>query len=221
LKRQPSPYLIKEQQAMKNKFLYLVGLCLILWVGTACGAQTSLPAAAASVHATQPIPPLATDAKSQRTPPGCEDFLQFCVTSSIHGTVTAAATAGANNSSNKNCTTWAAGGAARILELPLMFAAGPDKITVALTRISQYTGPGKYELLAIATKGMPDIFPTIEAAGQTYSNGEGSTAVVTIAADGSGTIQAAKLVQQASIQVSNPDPSARIDFDMQWTCQNK
>ena len=206
---------------MKNRFLYLMGLCLILWGGTACSApRSSLPAAAVPVRAIQPIQPTATDAMPQQAVQGCEDFLQFCVTSSIQGTLTTTATAGINSSSNKNCTTWAAGGAARILELPLMFAAGQDKITVALTRIGQYTGPGKYELTAVVTKGLPDIFPTIEAAGQTYSNGEGSSAVVTIAADGSGSIQAAKLVQQASVQVSNPDPSARIDFSMQWTCQD-
>ena len=207
---------------MKSRFFYLMGLCLILWGSTACSAQSSvLSATAVPVRATQSIPPAAaTDASKKQAVPGCEDYLRFCVTASIRGTLTATATAGANSSSNKNCTTWAAGGAARILELPLMLAAGPDKITVALARIGQYTGPGKYELAAVATQGMPDIFPTIEAAGKTYSNGAGSSAVVTIAADGSGSIQAAKLVQQASVQVSNPDPAARIDFSMQWTCQN-
>jgi hypothetical protein len=218
---------------MKNKLFYLLGLCLMLWGVVGCGAQTTvLPPTAAPVRATQPIAPTTTDASNlpdmptetdasnQKTEMGCEDYLQFCVTSSISGSVTATATAGTNNSSGKNCTTWAAGGAARILELPLMLAAGQDKITVALTRISQYTGPGQYELIAVTSKGMPDIFPAIETAGQTYSNGEGSSAVVTIAADGSGSIQAAKLVQQASVQVSNPDPSAQIDFSMQWTCRD-
>jgi hypothetical protein len=207
---------------MKNKFFYLLGLCLILLGSTACSAQNSaLPATAAPVRATQSIPPAATEARKKQTVPGCDDFLQFCVTSTIRGTVIATASAGANSSSNKNCTTWAAGGAARILELPMMLAAGPDKVTVALSRIGQYTGPGQYEIKAVSSQGPTDTFPAIEAAGQTYSNGEGSSAVVTIAADGSGSIQAAKLVQQASVQVSNPDPSARIDFSMQWTCQDK
>jgi len=206
---------------MKNRFFNLMGLCLILWGGTACSPQsTVLPATSAPVGATQAILPTATDAMKQPAVPGCEDFLQFCVTSSISGTVTASATAGTNSSSGKNCTAWAAAGPARILELPMMLAAGADKVTVALTRIGEYTGPGQYELKAVSTQGLTDSFPTLEAAGQTYSNGEGSSAVVTIAADGSGSIQAVKLVQQASVQVTNPDPAARIDFSMQWTCRD-
>ncbi len=217
---------------MKNKLFYLMSLCLILVVGTGCGVKTSvLPATAIPVQATQTISSPANDANEQQVlptatepktqpPAGCEDYLQFCVTSTIQGSITASATAGTNNSSGKNCTTWAAAGAERILELPMMLAAGPDKVTVALTRIGQYTGPGQYELKAVSTKGLTDAFPAIEAAGQTYTNGEGSSAVVKIAADGSGSIQAVKLVQIASVQVSNPDPSARIDFSMQWTCRD-
>jgi hypothetical protein len=122
-------------------------------------------------------------------------------------------------SSIDNCTAWAAGGEARVLELPLMLAAGDEKITVALTRIGQYTGPGEYALKTVTTTGLTDMFPAIEASGRTFSNGEGSTARVTITADGSGSIQAVGLVEQASIQVGVPDPAARIDFSMQWTCQ--
>jgi len=233
LKRRPSPYLFKEEQTMKNKLIHLIGLCLILLAGTGCGAQTSvLPATVVPVRPTQAISlatnnasdqqisPTATEAKKQEAAAGCEDFLQFCVTATIQGTITTTATAGTNNSSGKNCTTWSAGGAARILELPMMLAVGPDKVTVALTRIGQYTGPGQYQLNAVSTQGFTDTFPAVEAAGQTYSNGEGSSAVVTIAADRSGSIQAVKLVQQASVQVTNPDPSARIDFSMQWTCRD-
>ena len=218
---------------MKNRFLYLMGICLILLGGTACSTPASvLSATAAPVRATQTISssmddssnqsvaPTATAAENQPLAAGCEDYLQFCVTSTISGMITTTATAGTNNSSNKNCTTWAAAGDTRILELPMMLAAGPEKVTVALTRIAQYSGPGEYKLVAVTTTGQPDMFPAIEAAGQTYSNGEGSSALVTIAADGSGSIQATNLVQQASIQVSSPDPSARIDFSMQWTCHD-
>jgi hypothetical protein len=218
---------------MKSKLLYLMGICLILLGGTACSTPASvLPTAAAPARATQtissstndrsdqPVSPTATTAENQPLAAGCEDYLQFCVTSAISGTITTTATAGTNNSANKNCTTWAAEGAARILELPMMLAAGSDKVTVALTRIAQYSGPGEYKLVAVTTTGQPDMFPAIEAAGQTYSNGEGSSAVVTIAADGSGSIQAMNLVQQDSIQISSPDPAARIDFSMQWTCHD-
>jgi hypothetical protein len=218
---------------MKTKIFFLMGLCLILSVLTGCGVQSSvLPATTVPVRATPTVQPEATDASDQEISPtatevtnqeaetGCENYLQFCVTSSISGTVTTSATAGTNNGSNKNCTTWAAAGATRILELPMMLAAGPDKVTVALARIGQYTGPGQYELKAVSTQGLTDTFPAVEAAGQTYSNGEGSSAVVTIAADGSGSIQAVKLVQVASVQVTNPDPAARIDFAMKWTCQD-
>ena len=45
--------------------------------------------------------------------------------------------------------------------------------------------------------------------------------MVTVAADGSGSVQATGLVEQASIQVSNLDPNARIDFAMQWTCRQE
>ena len=71
-----------------------------------------------------------------------------------------------------------------------------------------------------ATLLVPQQFPTIEAAGRAFSYGEGSTAVVTVAADGSGSIEATGLVEIASIQVSAPDPTARVDFSMQWTCRN-
>jgi len=74
---------------------------------------------------------------------------------------------------------------------------------------------------AVTNSGNPDSFPALEVAGRTFSNGEGSTAVVTVAADGSGSLQATGLVELASIQVSSPDPDARIDLSMQWTCQEE
>jgi hypothetical protein len=159
-------------------------------------------------------------ASNPATETGCEDFFPFCVTSGVSGAVTATATAGVGNSASNNCTAWAASGKTRSLELPLMLAAGKDKMTVALTRIGAYSGPGKYELKAVTTIGLPDNFPAIEVAGRTFSNGAESTAVVTIAPDGSGSIEAAGLVEQASLQVANPDPAARVAFSMQWTCQN-
>jgi hypothetical protein len=209
---------------MQNKIFHLIGLCTILLAGVACGRATSVAPRLNNTptNTTQPIQVPVIDADSSPVAElGCEAFNQFCVTSTVQGTVTATAVAGVGSNFNNDCTTWAAGGDPRLLELPLMFAAGEDKITVALTRIGAYTGPGRYELKAVSTKGLPDSFPAIEVVGRTFSNGEGSAAVVTIAADGSGSIQAVGLVEQASIQVSNPDPSARIDFSMQWTCMEE
>ena len=111
------------------------------------------------------------------------------------------------------------GGAARILELPFVLPLGDVPVTVALTRLGSYTGPGQYEMAAMTTTGNPDAFPALDVDGRTFSNGEGSAAVVTVAADGSGTIVATGLVELASPQVASPDPDARVDFAMQWTCQ--
>ncbi len=119
-----------------------------------------------------------------------------------------------------DCATWAASDTPRALELPFVVAAGESKITVALTQLGAYQGPGTYEMAAIVTNRMPDAFPAIAIGERTFSNGEGSAAVVTVAADGSGTIEATGLVELASIQVANPDPTARIDFAMTWTCQD-
>lgn len=154
----------------------------------------------------------------QESGAGCEPFFRFCVTSTLTGAVEATATAGMGGNV-ANCAAWAAPGEARILELPMMQAAGESLITVALTRVGAYTGPGEYELAVVATQGMPDMFPAIAAAGRTFSHGDGSRAVVTIAADGSGSVAANDLVEIASVQVTDPDPDARIDFTMQWTCQ--
>ena len=149
----------------------------------------------------------------------CEAYFRFCVAATLSGAVESVG-AGGMGANIDTCAIWAAPGEARILELPMMQNAGDDAITVALTRIAAYTGPGRYELQAVATEGIPDMFPAIVAAGRTFNNGDGSTAVVTINADGSGTLEAVDLVEIASLQVSNPDPSARVDFAMQWTCQD-
>ena len=187
-------------------------------------AQTATEAAPA-----QPAPELpAADLPAAEAPdaaaaaPACEEYFGFCVTAQVSGTVTGEGSGGWGSSTNTDCAAWAAAGDPRILELPLTLAVGEDKITVALSRIGAYTGPGAYEVASTATGGaMPDMFPAIEVAGRSFSNGEGSTATVTINADGSGSLQAAGLVEIASVQVSSPDPDARIDLSMQWTCQEE
>ena len=101
-------------------------------------------------------------------------------------------------------------------------------ITVTQTGVTNDEGPNDpavrrdVELAAAApSSGMLDLLPAIEVARRTFSNGSGSTAEVTVAADGSGSLQATGLVEQASMQVSNPDPNARIDFAMQWACHQQ
>jgi hypothetical protein len=216
---------------MKRILALFLLASVALW-GVACGGvdSTGVDSSATDTVATpiiataanptaDPLPATdeAGDAPAEATA-GCEDFFRFCVTSTISGAVDATATAGMGGQVD-DCVAWVAAGEPRILEMPMMQAAGEARITHALTRIAAYTGPGSYELKAVATEGIPDMFPTIEAAGRVFSYGEGSTAVVTVAADGSGSIEANGLVEIASMQVSAPDPTARVDFSMQWTCR--
>ena len=46
----------------------------------------------------------------------------------------------------------------------------------------------------------------------------GTTATVTVAADGSGTLAAAGLIETESVQGPTPDPDARVDLAYRWTC---
>lgn len=213
---------------MKRIFALFL-LSFVALGGVACGgtdsgatSTTATPIMATVTSPTaEPVPAIddAVGAPVESVAAGCEDFLRFCVTSTVSGTVAATATAGMGGNV-ESCASWAAAGEPRILEMPMMQRAGEDRITHALTRIAAYTGPGSYELRAVAKEGIPDMFPTIEAAGRAFSYGEGSTAVVTVAADGSGTIEATGLVEIPSLQVSVPDPTARVDFSMQWTCRD-
>lgn len=154
---------------------------------------------------------------SQPTDSDCPDYLQFCVTATATGSVTADATA-ATNFGTLACADWAAAGPTRILELPFMVDAGPDDLTVALTRIGKYTGPGTYTLEPVTMTGDPDSFPTIDIATRTFTNGDGTTTTITIAADGSGTLTATGLVEIPSIAGPPPDPTARVALDYSWTC---
>jgi hypothetical protein len=225
---------------MKDRMTLLIAMMLIALFAAACGgnAATSPPPKTTVTRAPAPaapatkvpatavplaaeLPPTEASSSAQPAPAACEEFFSFCVTASVSGSVIGMGTAGVGSSSNNDCASWAAVGETRILELPMLLGAGESKITVALSRIGAYTGPGTYELKAQASGGMPDMFPTIEVAGRTFSNGTGSTAAVTVAADGSGSLQATGLIEQASLQVSNPDPNARIDFAMQWACQQE
>ncbi len=219
---------------MKRPLVLFLLVCVAL-IGTACGggettAPTELPTAEpggatelteeeAAAFAAALDPDAATAGDDAAANGDCEAYFRFCVAASVSGTVESVATGGVGANID-TCAVWAAPGEARILELPMMLAAGEDAITVALTRIAAYTGPGRYELVSVSTDGIPDMFPTMEVAGRTFAEGEGATAVVTVNADGSGTLDATGLAEIASIGVSNPDPTARVDLGMQWTCQD-
>lgn len=199
-------------------FLLLCGAAL----GVACGGGASTPAAepaAESAAAVVEAVEVATEVSADAPASACEAFYRFCVTSVVSGSVEATATAGVGSNID-SCAAWAAPGEARILELPLMLNAGQGQITVALTRIAAYTGPGRYELVSVSQTGIPDMFPTISVAERTFGEGAGATAVVTVNADGSGTLDTTGLAEIASLQVTNPDPTARVDFSMQWACQD-
>lgn len=219
---------------MKRPLVLFLLVCVAL-IGTACGggettAPTELPTAEpggatelteeeAAAFAAALDPDAATAGDGAAADGDCEAYFRFCVAASVSGTVESVATGGVGANID-TCAVWAAPGEARILELPMMLAAGEDAITVALTRIAAYTGPGRYELVSVSTDGIPDMFPTMEVAGRTFAEGEVTTAVVTVNADGSGTLDATGLAEIASIGVSNPDPTARVDLGMQWTCQD-
>jgi len=220
---------------VKRTLVLFLLLCIAL-IGAACGGgeTTTTPAelptaapsgatelteeeAAAFATALDPDAPVAGD--DAAADGDCEAYFRFCVAASVSGKVESVA-AGGVGANIDTCAVWAAPGEARILELPMMLNAGEDGITVALTRIAAYTGPGRYELVSVSTDGIPDMFPTMEVAGRTFAEGEGATAIVTVNADGSGTLDATGLAEIASIGVSNPDPTARVDLGMQWTCQD-
>ena len=209
---------------MKRRLsLLTVVLTVALWL-TACGGEADAPDAAPATVPTE-VAAVAeaeteaeTETEAEAENEACPDYFRFCTAVQISGAVTAEVTTGAGGNFG-SCDEWAAGGAARILELPFVLPLGDVPVTVALTRLGSYTGPGQYEMAATTTAGNPDAFPALDVDGRTFSNGEGSAAVVTVAADGSGTITATGLVELASPQVASPDPDARVDFAMQWTCQ--
>ena len=208
--------------------LLMVVFVTALWL-TACGGSgeadaieaapgvvaTTATVAVAATPTTEAVAEVKTEAASD----ACPDYFRFCTAVQISGAVTAETSAGVGGNFG-TCAEWAAGGAERILELPFVLAAGDPPITVALTRLGSYTGAGEYEMAATTTSGNPDAFPALDVGGgRTFSNGDGSTGVVTVAEDGSGTITATGLVEISPGQGAAPDPSARLDFAMQWTCQ--
>ena len=107
---------------MKNRMILLMSGCLVMLAGAACGGKTTVsptpslstptstvqpapstptstvqPAPSTPTNTDQPAQPPATEApdNAQATTSGCEEYFGFCVTSSVSGAVTGAATAGA------------------------------------------------------------------------------------------------------------------------------
>jgi hypothetical protein len=211
-----------------------MSICIAALVVAACGGQTTTPTPTSlPVSPAQPANPPAAEATAPQAPVVeatlaaeatalCEEYFGFCISAQATGAVDATGAGGWASSSNTDCTALTAPGAARILELPNLLAAGEQQITVALTRVGAYTGPGTYQLSVTATGGaMPDQFPTVRVGSRAFTNGDGSTASVTINADGSGSLEATGLVEMDAMQGVTPDPSARVDFAMQWTCQGQ
>ena len=212
----------------KHRLTLLLAAMAIALAATACGG-TSTDAPAAQPATATPLPaatPATDDARVAEAPDAaaeasaCEDTFGFCITAQAAGAVDATGAGGWASSTKTDCTALAAPGDARILELPNLLAAGEQQIAVALTRIGAYTGPGTYTLAGTATGGaMPDQFPAVRVGSRAFSNGADTTASVTMNADGSGTLEAKNLVEMDAMQGVAPDPSARLDFAMQWTCQ--
>jgi hypothetical protein len=213
-----------------TRLTLLIILTAITLMTAACGGSaTEAPAvqpatAAAPAQPVQEAPaaeqPVVEAPDAAAAPSACEDYFGFCITAQATGAVDATGAGGWASSSNTDCTALAAAGDARILELPNLLAAGEQQIAVALTRIGAFTGPGTYELAATATGGaMPDQFPAVRVGSRAFTNGADTSATVTVNADGSGTLEAKNLVEMDAMQGATPDPSARVDFAMQWTCQ--
>jgi hypothetical protein len=206
----------------------LILMAAIALMTAACGGASEAPAvqpetaapvqAAAQMPAADSSPTEAPDAAVEAS--ACEEYFGFCITAQATGAVNATGAGGWASSSNTNCTALAAAGDARILELPNLLAAGEQQIAVALMRIGAYTGPGTYTLAGTATSGaMPDQFPAVRVGSRAFTNGADTTAAVTVNADGSGALEAKNLVEMDAMQGATPDPNARLDFAMQWTCQ--
>ena len=208
---------------MKQSLMLLLFLLMVGLLG--CGGETAAPATPSPADAapvvdavTSEAAPVVEEAAVVEEEPACPEYFRFCTTVEVSGAISAASTSGFGGNFG-TCAEWAAEGEARILEMPTILPMDGGVITVALTRLGAYTGPGEYTVVNTVNSGNPDNYPALDVDGRTFSNGEGTTAVITVAADGSGTVTATGLVELASPRVSSPDPNARLDMTMTWTCQ--
>lgn len=189
----------------------MTGLVLVLLLA-GCGESGESERAVES--GTPEVAPQAASNKNE-----CEPYLKFCIKAQVSGAATASGVSGLGGS--QSCAEWAAGGAARVLELPTMLPLGEkNKITVALTRIAAYNGPGVYTLTSTRQGSIPDMLPALDTGERSFGDGAGSTATVRINADGSGTLEAGQLIEiKAAHRMREPDPAARAKLSMQWTCR--
>lgn len=210
---------------LRNHLLFM--MCVIVIFGcVACGGDT--PAAeptAAPAAETAPTAETETVLPTNEPEPAveddCPDYFKFCMTAEVTGSLSTKAVAQFGGD-NTPCTEWVKAGESRILEMPLFMSNdGTTQLTIALTRIGEYTGPGSYELKPEVVQADPDSYPAVNFNNRTFNNGEGTTAIITVAEDGSGTVQATGLVEIASMMVSDPDPNAKIDLTMTWVCQDQ
>jgi len=189
----------------------VTGFGLSLLLG-ACGESTP-PSNEAAV---------APQGQAQAGQSDCDPFLQFCIKSQVSGAATASGVSGFGG--RTPCAEWAKGGAARVLELPNMLPMGEqNKITVALTRVGAYSAPGEYTLVSTSSGqgAIPDMLPAVDTGEQSFGEGAGSQAKVRIEADGSGRLEANGLVEiKAAHRMREPDPAARLNLVMQWTCRD-
>jgi hypothetical protein len=214
---------------MKKVLVLCLLLCSMI-AGVACGGQEPSGGQEASGgqetgnSQTAVNPPTAVPATQPAAPEpvanaGCEAYFRFCTHVQISGSITADFTSGIGGNV-PSCAEWAAGGASRHLDLPMVQAFEQTPVViVALTALGEYTGPGQYAMEHTKTGALPDMFPVLSIGDRTFERGEGATAVAQVAADGSGTFTATGLVEVASMQNSSPDPDAQVDLTVTWTCQ--
>jgi len=209
---------------MKQLLVFCLLLCSVL-AGVACGGpevngdQETLSSQETGSQTAVNPPTAAPTTAVTIAADGCEPYFRFCTHVQISGSITADFTSGVGGNV-PSCAEWAAGGAARHLDLPMVqaFEQTPPVI-VALTALGEYTGPGQYEMEHTKTGALPDMFPSLAVGDQTFERGEGATAVAEVAANGSGAFTATGLVEVASLQNSSPDPDAQVDLTVTWTCQ--
>ncbi|MBK7896008.1 MAG: hypothetical protein IPJ90_14270 [Anaerolineaceae bacterium] len=117
-------------------------------------------------------PPTAVSASPETAAgAGCEEYFRFCTHVQISGSITADFTSGIGGNV-PSCAEWAAGGASRHLDLPMVqaFEQTPP-VVVALTALGEYTGPGRYEMQHTKTGALPDWFPSLAMGERTFERG--------------------------------------------------
>lgn len=204
---------------IKRILVLLLSACLI-GSAVACGggapaSEATAPTTAAQTTSALPTVAPTTAAAQTTAAIPCESYLRFCATVQVSGAVTADVTTPASVINMPACATWAAAGPSHHLDVPTAQSFDAQPVVVALTAIGVYTGPGRYELAQSRSGDLPDRFPALSVGGRTFDSDANTTAVVEVAADGSGALTATGLVEMGAA-----DPDARVDLSMRWICQD-